>query len=313
MKDFFSFGTGFGTFAHISPQYLAIKTVGIFDHAENAYLEYFADLGVIGGIIWWGALFWTARRILARWFERRRPYVVWLGLGCITGVVSLFFHSLVDFNLHIPANALVFFVLLGVGFNTVHLRGEGKHMEVIAAQKKLEIPARWGRVALFLVLCGLVIYAGGIIRSYLAEKSVHDVRAKIKLHSQGAIPSWVDLDTLKHLRRAQGFAPGYATPHYLLGKAYEQMALAQRDEEGQGVFLKMAAQEYKAAIKLEPTSVWYHLGLGWVYLALSERDYAVKASAKQEFDTATRLAPKNPDIQEYIKEINRSWVELTPL
>jgi cytochrome c-type biogenesis protein CcmH/NrfG len=75
----------------------------------------------------------------------------------------------------------------------------------------------------------------------------------------------------------------------------------------------MAAQEYRAAIKLEPTSAWYHLGLGWVYLVLSERDYAMKASARREFDTAARLAPKNPDIQDYIKEINRSWVELTPL
>lgn len=312
IRDFFSFGTGLGTFINIYPPYQTIEVTAIVDHAENDYLEYFSDLGILGGIIWWGALFWMVKHVLARWFERRRPVVVGLCLGCMTGAVSLLFHSLVDFNLHIPANALVFFVLLGVGFNAVHLRGERRHMEVIAPSRMLELPARWGRVALFLVLCGFVICAGGIIRSYLAEKSVDDVSAKIKLHSQGAILSWVDIDTLKHLRRAKRLAPGYAPPHYLLAKAYEQMALAQGEEEGRAVFLNMAAQEYRAAIKLEPTSPWYHLGLGWVYLVLSERDYSVKASAKLEFDTAARLAPKNPDIQDYIKEINRSWTDATP-
>jgi O-antigen ligase len=312
VKDFFPFGTGLGTISHIYPSYQTIDTFVILDHPENDYLEYFADLGIIGGIIWWGGLFWMVNQVLARWSERRRPVVVGLCLGCMTGAVSVFFHSIVDFNLHIPANALMFFVLLGVGFNTVHLRGEGRHMEVISPTRMLELSKRLGRIMLFLLLCGFVIYGGGIIRSYLAERGVDEVRAKINLHSQGLIPSWVDLDTLKHLRRAKGLAPGYAPPHYLLAKAYEQMALAQREEEGQAVFLDMAAQEYMAAIKREPTSPWYHLGLGWVYLVLSERDHSMKADAKREFATAARLAPKNPDIQDYIAEITESWTDTTP-
>lgn len=41
-----------------------------------------------------------------------------LKLGCLTGVLSLLFHSLYDFNLHIPANGIYFVVLLALGVGT---------------------------------------------------------------------------------------------------------------------------------------------------------------------------------------------------
>ena len=40
--------------------------------------------------------------------------LVYLKLGCLTGVLAILLHSLVDFNLHITANALYFTVLLGL-------------------------------------------------------------------------------------------------------------------------------------------------------------------------------------------------------
>ena len=39
----------------------------------------------------------------------------YLKLGCLTGVLSLLFHSIYDFNLHMPANGLYFTVLLALG------------------------------------------------------------------------------------------------------------------------------------------------------------------------------------------------------
>lgn len=40
--------------------------------------------------------------------------LVYLKLGCLTGVLAILLHSLVDFNLHITANAFYFTVLLGL-------------------------------------------------------------------------------------------------------------------------------------------------------------------------------------------------------
>jgi hypothetical protein len=39
----------------------------------------------------------------------------YLRLGCLSGVLSLLFHSIYDFNLHIAANGIYFVVLLGLG------------------------------------------------------------------------------------------------------------------------------------------------------------------------------------------------------
>jgi len=42
----------------------------------------------------------------------------YLKLGCLTGVLSLLFHSLYDFNLHITANGMLFVFLLALGVGT---------------------------------------------------------------------------------------------------------------------------------------------------------------------------------------------------
>jgi len=47
-----------------------------------------------------------------------------LRLGCLSGCLSIFFHSLYDFNSHIPANALYFTVLLALACGPGS-RGEG--------------------------------------------------------------------------------------------------------------------------------------------------------------------------------------------
>lgn len=309
IRDFLSLGTGLCTFVHIYPLYQTIESRAVFDHAHNDYLEFFSDLGLVGGVFVWGGLIWFLIWILKRWSERRHPYVVGVCLGTVTGAVSLLLHSAVDFNLHIPANALLFFVLLAVGFNTVLLSGEGAVMEVVSPARVVRLSRRWGRLLLFLTFCVLVLFAGGVIRNYLAARALNDVRQKVNLYTRGERASWVDADTVTRLQRARDLSPHCALSHYFLAKAYEQMALAQRERKDRDTFLDNVAEEYKTAINLEPTYAWYHLGLGWTYLILSERDPSLQAYAKKEFEIAARLAPNNPDIQSYLRQLYKSWAE----
>ncbi len=44
----------------------------------------------------------------------------YLKLGCLVGVLSLLFHSLYDFNLHVPANGIYLAVLLALGVGPTH-------------------------------------------------------------------------------------------------------------------------------------------------------------------------------------------------
>lgn len=123
LQDFPWLGTGLGTFKYVLPNYrtsLDFLTVdgvarqALWNFAHNDYLQLLIECGVIGLSLAVWALFGTLRRILA---GRRRcddPAMSVLSAGALAGVVAILIHSLVDFNLHIPANAFVFSTLLSL-------------------------------------------------------------------------------------------------------------------------------------------------------------------------------------------------------
>jgi O-antigen ligase len=107
-------GTGPGSFVdaytRVQTSHLALR----LNHAHNDYLEFAAEWGVPGAVL----LFALVGIVLVRAFRglrRTARAADWfLLLGCCAGVFSLLLHAAVDFNLHIPANALLFAVLLGL-------------------------------------------------------------------------------------------------------------------------------------------------------------------------------------------------------
>jgi len=121
-SDFPIFGTGFGTFQYIYRKYKTWDDLFLYKHAHNDYLEILSDLGLIGFLIVLVGIVLFLRKILLRWIERRDPYAKGITLGGVCGVFAILCHSLVDFNLHIPANALFLSIILGLIFNTVHLK-----------------------------------------------------------------------------------------------------------------------------------------------------------------------------------------------
>ncbi len=83
------------------------------DKAHNDWLEMIFELGFPAAIIWFMVLAGLALRCLFGFFERQRDAVYPLVGFCGAALVGL--HALVDFSLQIPAVAITFAVLLGVG------------------------------------------------------------------------------------------------------------------------------------------------------------------------------------------------------
>jgi len=107
-------GTGLGSFEEVFPAYQSFPSDLRWDHAHNDYVEALAETGLAGGAIMLAGLvlfFRLAFRDL-RWRLRHRSGRIQLGaaLGCC----GLLVHSLVDFNLHLPANAAWFTVCLAL-------------------------------------------------------------------------------------------------------------------------------------------------------------------------------------------------------
>jgi O-antigen ligase len=121
-------GTGLGTFPIA---YTSVQTafLGQFvNHAHNDYVELVSDLGLPAALILFASFF----AILARAAKAFR-YAVGnfdraIALGCVGSLVAILLHSLTDFNLYMPANALIFSVVLGLAISTqqrnVELRSE---------------------------------------------------------------------------------------------------------------------------------------------------------------------------------------------
>jgi len=103
-------GTGLGTLQTVFPPYETLYDGKIVNHSHNDYLEALAETGVAGALCWaWflAVLFVDSIRGLK---ELGKSFGAALNLSGLVACCGLLVHSLVDFNLHIPANAMLFFV-----------------------------------------------------------------------------------------------------------------------------------------------------------------------------------------------------------
>lgn len=102
-------GTGFGTLQDVFPLYETMYDGKIVNHAHNDYVEMLAEMGAVGGLFsaaFIVLLFVGAWKVLgtARPSDMNWAYCA----GALTACFGLLVHALVDFNFHIPSNALLF-------------------------------------------------------------------------------------------------------------------------------------------------------------------------------------------------------------
>jgi len=121
-QDFPLFGTGLGTFANISSMYKTTAAQSLFTYAHNDYLQLLSEVGLTGFICLSLLFILYFRRVLKMWLKRHNSYVVSLVLGGMASIFGMLVYCLLDFNLHIPANALLFFVIMGLVYRLVYTR-----------------------------------------------------------------------------------------------------------------------------------------------------------------------------------------------
>jgi O-antigen ligase len=107
-------GWGLGTFPDIYPQFSNLSTNFQVGPAHNDYLQLLVETGVLGfaTMLWFLLiLFGSAFRKLNHFPADANTTVT---LAAVLGVTGILVHSVVDFNLQIPANAALFYVLCTV-------------------------------------------------------------------------------------------------------------------------------------------------------------------------------------------------------
>jgi O-antigen ligase len=101
-------GTGLGTLEAVFPQYETLYDGTTVNHAHNDYVELLAETGAIGGLICACFLVLLLGGAWRRIAAAKNAIDLALYIGALSACGALLAHSLVDFNLHIPSNALLF-------------------------------------------------------------------------------------------------------------------------------------------------------------------------------------------------------------
>jgi O-antigen ligase len=112
-------GTGLGTLQLVFPAYETLYDGKIVNHTHNDYLEGLAETGIAGGVfcLWFlGVLFFDSLRRLS---QPNGAIASTLQLSAFVGCLGFLTHGLADFNLHIPANALLFFLLANLATSEI--------------------------------------------------------------------------------------------------------------------------------------------------------------------------------------------------
>jgi O-antigen ligase len=107
-------GWGLGTFPVVYPQFRSFYTSFFVNQAHNDYVQLLVETGVAGFsiAIWFLLLvFRQAARKVKNWTETSTGA---LTVAALVGCIGILVHSFLDFNLQIPANAALFYVLCGL-------------------------------------------------------------------------------------------------------------------------------------------------------------------------------------------------------
>jgi O-antigen ligase len=112
-------GTGLGTLEVVYPPYETDYDGRIVNHAHNDYLEALAETGIAGGLccaLFLGMLLFHSLRELS---ASKASLGAVLNLSGLVACAGFLTHSVVDFNLHLPTNALLFLLMATLATSTI--------------------------------------------------------------------------------------------------------------------------------------------------------------------------------------------------
>src|ERR1700729_3101095 len=107
-------GWGLGTFPTVYPSFRSFYTNLFVNEAHNDYAQLLVETGLLG----FALMLWFVISFLRQGMPTSRRWEFkWDGavsLAALLGCTGILFHSFVDFNLQIPANAAMFYMLCGL-------------------------------------------------------------------------------------------------------------------------------------------------------------------------------------------------------
>ncbi len=108
-------GTGPATFRYVHPRYQSSTYSSLAEYTHNDYLNLLADYGVVGVLLVLLFIVLVTRQLFRHLGPLPDSDESLILVSALCAWCAMLVHATVDFNLHIPANAYVFFTLIGLG------------------------------------------------------------------------------------------------------------------------------------------------------------------------------------------------------
>ena len=270
------FGVGPGHFDFRFPAYRPPEIQARPQYVHNDYLNTLADWGIVGSallafnVLLLAAGLRTTWRCVAREqasAEGKQSNRVAVLLGASAGLLAIALHSVTDFNLQLPANALLAVTLVAV--IATHSR---------FATERFWVGSRWpSRLLATTLILGAAIY--------LAVAGVHGYRELRALNA--ARPLRHDaIQRVAALEQAHALEPRNFQTTYDLGESLRQISWATTTNPND--WAEQAIGWFQITTRLNPRDAyaWFRWGMCLHWIGRSEE-------AGHYFDRALELDPNN--------------------
>ena len=114
IKAYPVFGCGLGGYETAFMRFKVFGPLVTDDFAHNDYLQLLAELGLVGFAIGATLAFSVVRTAVRKAVEFQDPGARYFAVACAGALAAILVHSLADFNLYIPANAMLLAWIAGM-------------------------------------------------------------------------------------------------------------------------------------------------------------------------------------------------------
>lgn len=287
MRDYPLFGSGLGAFESTYMRYQSRYTQILFDHAHNDYIEAMTDTGLIGTSLAGGAAILLFSALYRRWRIKRSTYAQCIGAGGLSASVAMAVHSFTDFNLHIPANALLCTVVIAITYGAVYNLSDSRSASFITPNASPLTPHP-SPITLYASRL-TILFLGAMLLYFPATSFIADYHyGQISRILDDPATDYLDIKPLlsatlpdyraaiKAAERAHAMEPGQALYAGAVAEQYSRLgrwaaALELPDTPlpagvpERGHFFQQAERYLQISIRLEPTNPDYHLALADIF------------------------------------------------
>jgi O-antigen ligase len=284
-RDHFWWGVGPAHYDYCFREYRPVGVQGNPDRAHNDYLNLLADWGAVGGIIVLTGMVTFGAGLRKTWkyvrpsendFGRGMSNRFAFSLGASAGLLALAVHSVVDFNLHIPANAILGVTLLAL----------------LSSNLRFATERYWLGARLPVKMLATLTLAAGV--AYLSCQGWRRVREAAWLAQAERLPNFSP-ERAAAWKKAFDVEPMNFETAYNLGEAYRVESF----DGGQDYkdLAQKAMGWYARGMKLDPHNSYNYLRYGMCLDWLEKHD-----EAGPYFNHADALDPKG-----YYTAANIGW------